>query len=99
MDGVSFAPLLRGAAGVRGAVPIAMWNEDAPYDLLWMGVRSKRYIYVKYPSGERMLYDNHLDPYQARNIADAPGNARLVERLDALAEQLFVCHGPLDCRG
>jgi N-acetylglucosamine-6-sulfatase len=98
-DGVSFAPMLRGEPSTRTAVPIAMWQESQPFALEWKGVRTKRYTYVKYPTGERMLFDNPRDPLQVQNLIDAPGNAGLIARLDALTERLFGCRGPTACGG
>jgi hypothetical protein len=51
-------------------------------------VRTRRYTYVEYATGERELYDNATDPYQLENIAKTadPGLlARLARRTAALA--------------
>jgi arylsulfatase A-like enzyme len=90
IDGRSFAPLLRPGAPGPGA-----WRQAYPLNQLsrvgipsWRGVRTRRYTYVEYATGERELYDDATDPYQLENIAKTadPGLlARLARRTAALA--------------
>jgi arylsulfatase A-like enzyme len=50
-------------------------------------IRTERYLYVEYVTGERELYDLQLDPYELKNIAaDAPHalTDQLHQRVDAL---------------
>jgi arylsulfatase A-like enzyme len=59
-------------------------------------IRTQRYLYVEYDTGERELYDLERDPYQLRNTyegADPDLLRRLQERLGALR----ACAGA-DCR-
>ena len=44
------------------------------------GLRTERWTYVVYESGERELYDNDADPHQLRNLA---GDPRQAETIDA----------------
>src|SRR4051794_34258918 len=91
IDGRSFASLLRPGAPGPGA-----WRQAYPLDQLsrvgipsWQGVRTRRYTYVEYATGERELYDDNADPYQLRNFAATadPGLlARLARRTAALAD-------------
>jgi arylsulfatase A-like enzyme len=91
IDGRSFAPLLRPGAPGPGA-----WRQAYPLNQLsrvgipsWRGVRTRRYTYVEYATGERELYDDAADPYQLENIAKTadPGLlARLARRTAALAD-------------
>jgi len=52
----------------------------------WRGVRTKRHTYARWATGEPwLLYDNEADPFQLRNLAEAPEHAPL--RMD-LEQQL-----------
>jgi N-acetylglucosamine-6-sulfatase len=50
-------------------------------------IRTERYLYVEYVTGERELYDLQLDPYELKNIAAGAPHAltdQLHQRVDAL---------------
>ncbi len=90
LDGRSLAPLLRpGAPGPEA------WRRAYPLNQLsrqgipsWRGVRTRRYTYVEYATGEKELYDNVDNPYQLQSIAKTadPGLlANLAGRTAALA--------------
>jgi arylsulfatase A-like enzyme len=51
-------------------------------------VRTQRYVYAEYTTGERELYDLQTDPYQLTNVASNPANAALVAQLSALVATL-----------
>jgi arylsulfatase A-like enzyme len=55
---------------------------------LFSGVRTQRYVYAEYTTGERELYDLQTDPYQLTNVASNPANAALVAQLSALVATL-----------
>jgi arylsulfatase A-like enzyme len=92
VDGRSFLPLVRGASipwrhsyllGAGGAAGFA-------------GMRTDRYTYVEYFSGEGEFYDRGVDPYQLDNIfptMDPALKATLHDRLRALQR----CSGS-ECR-
>ena len=54
----------------------------------WRGIRTKRYTYCKWLTGEEELYDNMEDPFQMKNLAGSgsePAELRsLRERLKSL---------------
>jgi arylsulfatase A-like enzyme len=60
------------------------WNTGAP-ELMrsreGRGVRTGRYTYVEDRDGPWLLYDNHEDPFQMRNLVSDPGSAALVREL------------------
>ncbi|MEO8083967.1 MAG: sulfatase [Ardenticatenales bacterium] len=85
-DDVDEGPYFRARAGAavagEGEAPIATY----------IALRTDRYTYVEYESGERELYDNVNDPQQLTNIA-ASGDPLLLESLATYAPLLHACHG------
>jgi N-acetylglucosamine-6-sulfatase len=61
------------------------------------GIRTQRYVYVEYKTGERELYDLDQDPYELQNVADDPGYDRVRARLALRLEKLDQCKGE-SCR-
>jgi arylsulfatase A-like enzyme len=66
-----------------------------PYPEYW-AVRSGRYTYVEYATGDRELYDNVADPYQLQNRYCA-SSADLRNALSGLLGRLRGCSGA-SCR-
>jgi arylsulfatase A-like enzyme len=73
---------------ITGVAPI-----DAPP---YLALRTERYLYVEYASGERELYDVQTDPYQLQNLA-ATADPALLAALAANLDRLRLCAGA-DCR-
>jgi arylsulfatase A-like enzyme len=75
VEGRSLAPLLRR--------PGANWDRPAltTYGERMGTVRDERYRYIRYPDGSEELYDHAEDRHEFRNIAGAPGSARIKTRL------------------
>ncbi|MBL8777775.1 MAG: sulfatase [Acidimicrobiales bacterium] len=82
-----------GGGDGNGDAPVRR-EGPAPYE--YVGVRTDRYTYVEYVTGEIELYDNVTDPAQIRNIA-ASADPALLERLAALVDELEGCAGE-SCR-
>jgi arylsulfatase A-like enzyme len=61
------------------------------------GVRTARYLYVEYSTGESELYDVTADPYQLHNLAADPAQASVVARLRDVLHALETCSGS-SCR-
>ncbi len=90
-DGRSLFPLLRG----RGR----QWGRDlfieggdggpAPFDAL----RTYRYLYAEYSTGERELYDLRSDPDELQSLHTDPRYAPLVHRLSLRLAALRGCRG------
>lgn len=85
-DGRSLEPLLSGTQPQewRGALLLESRARHRP---IWSGLRTERYTYVEYETGETELYDLKADPYQLRSIhesADPALVSELSEKLDAL---------------
>jgi N-acetylglucosamine-6-sulfatase len=75
------------------------------YGWLWRGVRTTRYVYAEWTSGDRELYDLQVDPYQLENLVDpATGAARLAAYAPVLADMqrryaaLRRCAGAEECQ-
>ena len=62
------------------------------------GIRTTRYPYVKVDGSDRVeLFDRQTDPEQNTNIATQPGNAGLLQELEAeLQTQLKAAKLPVD---
>jgi hypothetical protein len=73
---------------VVGVTPI----DSPPY----LGLRTERYLYVEYASGERELYDMQTDPYQLQNLV-ATADPALLAGLAADLDHLRVC-AAAECR-
>jgi arylsulfatase A-like enzyme len=92
-DGRSLVPLLRGNEvpwrvrfGVEGA------SHSAIRRPAYKGVRTKNYLYVKWGSGERELYDMRRDPYQLQG-KDLLSRKTLARTLQRNLEALWSCKG------
>jgi arylsulfatase A-like enzyme len=75
MDGESLVPLLTGDRSSLDR-PVLLRHVQYPRvpPSFW-GVRTERFTYVIWESGERELYDNSRDRAQLRNLAGRPGYA------------------------
>jgi hypothetical protein len=58
----------------------------------YQAVRSSRYLFVRYQSGEQEFYDLASDPAQLRNIV-AEVDRRIIKRHSLWLDQLRACKG------
>ena len=65
--------------------------EDPP--LNYQGVRTDRYLYANYGSGEQELYDLRNDPFELQNAANNPAYAAVKASLQRLLGGLAPCAG------
>jgi N-acetylglucosamine-6-sulfatase len=85
-DGRSLAPLLT-------ENPPQQWRDALLLESSsWSGVRTKRYAYFEYDSGERELYDLQEDPYELKSIHQSVDPA-LLSDLRSRLEELNDCSG------
>jgi N-acetylglucosamine-6-sulfatase len=104
-DGRSFASLLDAQQGNdpttwRTAFEIRHWRDKkgvrthkaATLVPSYRAVRTQRYLYVEYETGDHELYDVKTDPYELRNLYDST-NRELIGRLNARLDALDGCSG------
>ncbi len=79
------AVLITKMTGGKGGGPYR-YNAITP----WHGVRTKRYTYVNLEGhGPWLLYDNHDDPYQLKNLIGDPRYAELAGNLEKRMRELM----------
>ncbi|MCB1004846.1 MAG: sulfatase [Acidimicrobiales bacterium] len=83
--------------GATEAPPRALLLESPPRGSgripSYEGVRTPRYTYVRYETGEVELYDRATDPDELENVAADPARADVVATLDGLVDDLSGCVG------
>ncbi|ETK37321.1 sulfatase family protein [Microbispora sp. ATCC PTA-5024] len=94
-EGRSLVPLLRGAdVPWRDALLVefshAAYSPSSPPS--YAVLRTGRYAYVQYATGERQLYDLWFDPAEMHNLAPAAGPG-LLAQLSARLALLRICMG------
>jgi arylsulfatase A-like enzyme len=92
-DGRSLVPLLRGESPA--------WRDDFVIEYLgrsllgqggpppYVGIRTRRYVYVAYANGWRELYDLGRDPWELRNVATDPAHELVRFRLERRLHTLY----------
>ncbi len=91
LDGRSIMPTLRTGARGYGHYLIQGGNDGGGW--WWRGVRSNRYVYVRYTGGFEELYDRAEDPAELRNVAHRPAYARVRSDLAVRLSALEQCSG------
>jgi N-acetylglucosamine-6-sulfatase len=99
-DGISLRPQLRSARTGFGR-PILLegyFNAGNEYGsqsqrIVFQGVRTDRYMYAKYETGEEELYDLQNDPYELQSRHNDPAYASTKASLSALLTKLQACAG------
>jgi N-acetylglucosamine-6-sulfatase len=86
MDGESLLPAAEHPRKERGR---ELLIEAADFH----GIRTQRYVYIEYKTGERELYDLDEDPYELHNVADNAGYERIRARLALRLAKLDACKG------
>src|SRR5215208_2352667 len=94
VDGRSLSPLLSTSppSSWRSALLVEHWQDENgdPYAATipdYKAVRTGRYLFVRYATGEKELYDLSTDPYELKSLHDSASSElkeRLGSRLDAL---------------
>jgi len=63
--------------------------QNGPTIPSFCAVRSPRYLYVQYATGEEELYDERADPYELANLASDPAYASVLA--DRRARDHVLC--------
>ena len=101
-DGIDAWPVLSGRAHANptqliqagSSEPMALQNDGWRF----RGVRTARYTYAHWYTGEEELYDNRLDPYQLDSAHDAPRYAAVLVEMRRRTAALVGCRGVLQCK-
>jgi N-acetylglucosamine-6-sulfatase len=97
IDGRSLLPLLQGTATAwRHALPARHWWADTRLQAIYpdaVGVRTERWKWIEWATGDRELYDLTADPDELHNKAASAGYAPTAAALAALSQQLATCAG------
>jgi arylsulfatase A-like enzyme len=95
-DGTSLWPSLTNPALERGRAILL----EAYAGQQILGVRTSRYLYTEWDTGEtllggteRELYDTFVDPFQLNNLANDPAYASIVSDLGDELDRLIDCAG------
>jgi N-acetylglucosamine-6-sulfatase len=89
MDGMSLGGVLSGSADpVRDG--LLLENSGSGRAPPYCGIRTPRYLYVRYASGFEELYKYVVDPLELQNRAGAPGTAGRTALLRSRARALCV---------
>ncbi len=99
-DGRSLVPIMRSNRYWPGVGleleaygnPTSLKNANNP-PLFFRGMRTDRYLYANYGSGEQELYDLRNDPFELQNAASDPAYARVKASLQSLLSGLARCAG------
>jgi N-acetylglucosamine-6-sulfatase len=86
-DGRSLLPVLAGDARWRSDFLVEHMEGTNPIPT-YCAVRSERWMYVSYATGEEELYDLEVDPYELENLSADPAHERLVEDRRARLHEL-----------
>jgi N-acetylglucosamine-6-sulfatase len=99
-DGVSLLPIMQRKRDWLGrALDLeAYFSPDATEDpedppLNYQGVRTDRYLYAEYGSGEQELYDLRTDPFELQNASGNPAYTAVQGALRGLLASVRNCAG------
>ncbi len=94
LDGVSLLELARRPPSLFAGRDILLENVDSdPRTPRYSAIRTSRYKYVRYVTGERELYDLLFDPYEERSLHHSPRYADVRARLARKLARLRGCSG------
>jgi len=89
VDGVSLLPLFRGREPPHERLLLEHSHYGAPMDPpSYCGVRTPRWLFVHYATGEEELYALGRDPYELRNLRKVDGYQDVARRLRSRTRSL-----------
>jgi iduronate 2-sulfatase len=95
LDGHSLVPLLNNPQAAWDQPAYSVWSEDGS-TLHGVMVRTEKWRYAEYgPDGKNgaMLLDPHGDPFEMKNLAEDPRQAKICAELSALTRQYAATLG------
>ena len=94
-DGRSLVPLMNGSeASFDRPILLESGPGGGPFTPVYHAVRTPRYVYVEYDTGDRELYDLQADPYELDNRVADPAMAQVELDLAVQLGRLKSCAGP-----
>jgi N-acetylglucosamine-6-sulfatase len=96
-DGRSLVPLLTDPQRFWRRDVLLERGRDAQGQRIYTAIRTDRYVYAEYDTGERELYDLQTDPYELESRHDDPAYADVEAELARRLALLRDCVGAL-CR-
>ncbi|MCH7663904.1 MAG: DUF4976 domain-containing protein [Chloroflexi bacterium] len=94
VDGISFLPLLTNPdAPWREGFIIEHWRTEEGFGSIlpdFVGIRTAKWKYIRYETGELELYDLENDPYELENLANQISYQSTLELLDSQLDDLLV---------
>jgi arylsulfatase A-like enzyme len=91
-DGISLVPAMRGTRSPQRALLLESWSQ-AVYPVSYRGVRTARYKYIRYSTGDRSLFDLSKDPDELHNLAEEHSAAPTLHILQRDLARLQRCAG------
>lgn len=89
VEGLDFSGYVRGgpdptdsAALIMCPHPFGEWTTARHKGRAYRGLRTRRHTYVCDLNGPWLLYDNHEDPFQQRNLVQEPNQASLIRSIE-----------------
>jgi N-acetylglucosamine-6-sulfatase len=95
MDGLSLLPIAASPSASAGRdIVLEAGPKTVDGPMTFTGLRTGRYKYVEYATGERELYDLQTDPYELDNLAGDPSVAGVEHTLAQELAEVRNCSGP-----
>jgi arylsulfatase A-like enzyme len=96
LDGRSLLPLLDGSGDWpqdRGVLVEIKAAAKAECGCAYQAIRTKRYLYANWSTGEKELYDLQEDPAELRNVAGSAPHRAVQRQLALRLQSLLSCTG------
>ena len=94
LDGTSLVRLAQdGPAEANRDIVLEAGPQTTDGPMTFTGLRTRKYTYVEYATGEKELYDLDADPYQLQNVAGRPAYAAIQNTLATRLSSMRNCSG------
>ena len=97
VDGMDLSRVILGRRSIEREA-VLMMNYSSHWDYFqtgtqwpeWRGVKTQRYTYVKWLTGQEELYDNLADRYQMTNLVGSAAQAAVLHQLRSRLQELLA---------